>query len=247
MHLAGGFTASALVLTGAFIAYKLSRPATAEARAPLTWEVAPPVSLPIAPAIAERSPVARASASGWSLRPIVMHERKARCPSSEGPVADAFQVQLEPTPETPRGYAYADALRAALAHQGAVAARPHGRVIWSVGRQFVARLDDGSRIAVLGGYGVTELSFRELTPATCRLLFGAAEGAHAYVAFPGGRADPASGEAPGVLCGRLGRAFEAWRGAAAPIAAVDLADLDRRDVSISRPGDRAGGARAGDP
>jgi hypothetical protein len=165
---------------------------------------------------------------------------------------DAFRVRLEPSPQTPRGHAYADALRAALARQGAVAARPSGREIWSVNHEFVARLGDGSRIAVTGGYGVTDLSFRKLTPETCRLLFGTAEGARAYLSLPGG----AVLRPPGVwrggwtyaapvtdsraLCVRLGPAVEAWRRRAAPAAPLDLRDLDRRDVSIPSQGPRQG-------
>src|ERR1700745_3342838 len=77
-------------------------------------------------------------------------------PARAGAAAHSFQLRLQPSPQTPRGYAYADALRAALARQGAVAARRSGQVIWSVDHQFVARLNDGSRIAITGGYGVTE-------------------------------------------------------------------------------------------
>lgn len=158
--------------------------------------------------------------------------------------ADAFRVRLEPSPQTPRGHAYADALPAALARQGAVAARRSGQAIWSIDHEFVARLGDGSRIAVTGGSAVTELAFRKLTPDTCKLLFGAAEGARAYLTLPGGAvlrppgvwrggwAYPVTVADSRALCSRLGPAFDAWRRAAPP-EPLDLHDLDRRDVSIA--------------
>jgi hypothetical protein len=229
LPLAGGLAAFALVLGGAFVASKMIRPSSAVAGPPLTWEIAPDA----------RPRVVHASAPRRSLRPLAPRAHDKECPPPRLPAAtravtaaNAFRVRLEPSPQTPRGYAYADALRAALARRGAVAARPAGRVIWAVDRQFVARLDDGAHVAVVGGYGVTELSFRQLTPDTCRLLFATAQGARASVAYPGGRIEP---EGPLALCARLGPAFEAWRGAA-PAAPLDLADLDRRNVSISRPG-----------
>ena len=258
LHVGAGLAASALLLLGAFVAFTLTRPSAAEPGAPLTWEVATPPPAPDA-----RPPVVRAPAvrRPWR-RPKIFRTPEKDCPRPElallgAPVpgearpmparavaaADAFQVRLEPSPQTPRGYAYADALRAALARQGAVAARRSGRVIWSVDREFVARLNDGSRIAVVGGYGVTELSFRELTSDTCRLLSGAAESAHAYLAFPRGWASPAPVGDPRALCARLGPAFDASR-RAAPAAPLDLADLDRREVSISIPG---GGSAPGRP
>jgi len=279
LRLAGGLAASALLLLGAFVAFKATRPSAAAPGAPLDWEVESPAPAPATvsgPAPAPTAPAARpyvvaVSAARRpprsSVRPIV---RQARCPRPvvaplgaalpgearpmpAGSVAatDAFRIRLEPSPRTPRGYAYADTLRAALARQGAVAARKSGRVIWSVDREFVARLRDGSRISVTGGYGVTELSFRALTPDTCRLLFGAAEGSHAYLVFPGAVLHPPSlGQAGGwayhapvtdsrALCARLGPAFDAWR-RAAPTAPLDLADLDRRQVSISSPGGGSG-------
>lgn len=273
LQLAGGVAASALVLTGAFIAFKATRPSAAEAGTPLTWEFAPLAAPVPAPAPAAGPPVARAAAPR-SLRPIVQRPREKDCPRPEiGPLSgadpgevrpmpvravaasDAFRVRLEPSPQTPRGYAYAHALRAALARQGAVAARRSGRVIWSVDREFVARLNDGSRVSVVGGYGVTELSFRALTPGVCRLLFGAAQGARAYLVFPGaalhppvlgqwgGWASHAMVTDPRALCARLGPAFDAWR-RTAPAAPLNLVDRDRREVSISSPG---GGAAPGRP
>lgn len=274
LQLAGGVAASALILTGAFIAFKATRPSAAETGTPLTWEFAPLAIADPAPAPAARPPVVRATAAPRSLRPIVRPLREKDRPRPEvGPLSravpgearpmpvravaasDAFRVRLEPSPQTPRGYAYAHALRGALARQGAVAARRSGRVIWSVDREFVARLNDGSRVSVVGGYGVTELSFRELTPGVCRLLFGAAQGARAYLVFPGaalhppalgqwgGWANHAMVTDPRALCARLGPAFDAWR-RSAPAARRDLADLDRREVSISSPG---GGPASGRP
>jgi hypothetical protein len=274
LHLAGGLAASALLLLGAFVAFEVTRPSAAEPGTPLNGEeVTPPAPASAAPAPATRSRVVAAAAVRRRLRLIVRKAPEKHCARPEvGPLgaafpgearpmpagavaADAFQVRLEPSPQTPRGYAYADALRAALARQGAVAARRSGRVIWSVDRQFVARLNDGSRIAITGGYGVTALSFRALTPDSCRLLFSASEGARAYLVFPGavlhpptvgpasGRADHAPVMDPRALCARLGPAFDAWR-RAAPIAPPDLADLDRREVAISRPG---GGSAPGRP
>jgi hypothetical protein len=161
--------------------------------------------------------------------------------------ADAFRIWLEPSGQTQRGYAYADALRAALIGHGAVAARKSGRVIWSVDREFVAQLPDTSRIAVVGGYRVTELSFRALTPDICGLLYGMAERAHAYLSLPGGAVlqTPSLGPAaswtesvrvrtPAAVCAWLGPAFNAWR-RTAPAAPASLGDLDRRDISISSP------------
>jgi hypothetical protein len=250
LGLAAGVTAAALMLTGAFCAFiasKVSPPSAVAAEAPLSWEVAPP------PGPARPPLVVRASAARWSAP----RARKRDCPAARaaisdaagpGPAlavaaADAFRVRLEPSPQTPQGYAYADAVRAALARQGAVAARPSGRVIWSVDRQFVARLDDGSHIAVVGGYGVTELSLRELTPGVCRLLFAAAEDARAYVAYPGAAPTPPD-DGPRALCARLRPAFDAWRRSAS-IGPLDLADLDRRDVVISMPGPVSALARPG--
>lgn len=275
LTLAGGLAASALLLLGAFVAFEMTRPTAAGAGTPLSWEVAAPAPSLDAPALVTRPPaVVRASAAPGSRRLMAPRAQKQGLPQSEVvplgaavpgearpmparavAATDAFRVRLEPSAQTPRGYAYADALRAALARQGAVAARRSGRVIWSVDRQLVARLDDGSRVAVVGGYGVTELSFRELTPGACRLLFGTAQGARAYLAFPGAvlqppGVGPAAGWAdstpimdPRALCARLGPAFDAWR-RAAPIAPLDLADLDRRDISISTPG---GGSASGPP
>lgn len=281
LQLAGGVAASVLILTGAFIAFKATGPSTAEAGTPLSWEVAPlPATAAPAPPPLVRAPVVRAAPARRSLRPIAPHARAKHCPRPEAAArlgaappgeilsgeirstparavaaADAFSVRLEPSPQTPRGFAYADAVRAALARQGVVAARRSGRVVWSVDREFVARLNDGSHVAVVGGYGVTELSFRTLTPDVCRVVLGAAEGARAYLVFPGAVLHPSSlgqwgglaGHAPvadpRALCVRLGPAFDAWR-RAAPAAPLDLADLDRREVSISSPG---GGAAPGRP
>jgi hypothetical protein len=261
LHVGVGLAACTFLLLGAVVALKLTRPSTAEPGTPVNWEVATPP-----PAPAARLPVVRASAARRSLPPTVLRTLKkdrpwpevaplgaavpgeARAlPAEAVTAADAFQVRLEPSAQTPRGYAYADALRAALTRQGAVAARRSGKVIWSIDREFVARLNDGSRVAIIGGYGVTELSFRELTPDTCRLLIGAAEGARAYLVFPGAVLHPPNVGAAGgwanhatvkdarALCARLGPAFDAWR-RAARTAPPDLVDLDRREVSISRPG-----------
>lgn len=200
------------------------------------------------PDVARRGPAAASQVRSAPARAVPTLARAVPAPARAVPAADVFRVRLQPSTQTPRGYAYADALRAVLARDGATAARPSGRVIWAVDREFVARLADGSRIAVAGGYGVTQLSFRELTPQTCRLLFGAAEASGSYLAAPGaGRlqpprvgaaADRASGAEPVAgareLCLRLAPAFEAWRRAAPP-APRDLADLDRRRLAISSP------------
>ena len=99
-------------------------------------------------------------------------------------------------------------------------------------------------MAVVGGYGVTGLSFRELTPQTCRALYAAADASSSYLAAPGsGPVRPAS---PRDLCLRLQPAFEAWRRAAPP-APLDLADLDRRQVSISGRIPEPSGSRAAAP
>lgn len=259
LHLAGGVAASALFLLGAFVAVQLARPSAAEPGAPLDWAGPPAAAAPAArPPL---RPIIRQAPEKHDPRPEVgplgaaVPGEARPMPARAEAAADAFRVRLEPSPQTPRGSAYADMLRAALARQGAVAARPSGRVIWSVDREFVARLEDGSRIAVTGGYGVTELSFRKLTSDTCRLLFGTAEGARAYLALPGGAVLRPPGvwrggwtypapvtDAP-TLCARLGPAFEAWR-RAAPAAPLDLRDLDRRGVSIAS---QAGGSDPGRP
>lgn len=210
------------------------------------------------PRLALRAPPGASQIRPAPARAVPALARAVPAPARAVLAPNVFRVRLQPSPQTPRGYAYADALRAVLARDGATAARPSGRVIWSVDREFVARLADGSRIAVAGGYGVTQLSFRELTPQTCRILFGAAEASGSYLAVPGaGRLEPprvgaggdrASGTEPVAdareLCVRLAPAFEAWRRAAPP-APRDLADLDRRRLAISSPELRPFPARPG--
>ncbi len=210
------------------------------------------------PRVARRGPAAARQLRPAPARAVPALARAVPAPARAVLATDVFRVRLQPSPQTPRGYAYADALRAVLARDGATAARPSGRVIWSVDREFVARLADGSHIAVAGGYGVTQLSFRELTPQTCRILFGAAEASGSYLAAPGaGRLRPprvgaavdgASGAEPvadaRALCIRLAPAFAAWRRAARP-APLDLVDLDRRRLAISSPNGRPFAARPG--
>jgi hypothetical protein len=255
LHPAGGFAAGALLLLGVFAAFELTRPPATVPGALINWEGAPTTPAPVA------RPLVAVSAARRSLPPLEKNAPQpevgplgAAVPGEARPMpagavaaADAFRVRLEPSPQTPHGYAYADTLRAALARQGAVAARRSGRVIWSVDHEFVARLDDGARIAITGGYGVTELSFRKLTPDTCKLLFGAAEGARAYLTLPGGAVlrppglwrggwtYPVTVTDANALCARLGPAFAAWR-RDAPAEPLDLHDLDRRGVSIASQG-----------
>jgi hypothetical protein len=146
-----------------------------------------------------------------------------------------FEVWLKASPWTPRGYAYADAMRAALARAGAAPARGPGRVVWAAGRRFTVRLPDGSSLAIAGGPGVTQVAFRTLTPGVCDTLFAMGQAAQTVVAAPaeGGRFAAVPAFSPFELCERLAPAFSAWRRSAPP-RPLDLRDLDRRPRSAAR-------------
>ena len=70
LQLAGGLAASALIVAGAFLAFRMTRASDAVAAgAPLTWEVAAPALS--APTSAARTPVVPAAAVHRPLRLIV--------------------------------------------------------------------------------------------------------------------------------------------------------------------------------